>query len=242
MTALRWRVLRLLAICGILGCGDNRVVEPIQPIDSQGEPDTAPADAAPDSPPDAGPDDMPDLRWVGNMMDNSILIMPETFTADSCEMEEQCIGAPGTRRLLRFDAVTENAGPADLVVGPPPAIGVSDGNFTWSACHNHHHFNGYAVYELLDGDNVVVTGRKQAFCILDTIQRQAGKPSNGFNCSNQGLTSGWADVYQRGLACQWLDITDLPSGTYTLRTIVNPDGLLPESDATNNVYEKSVSF
>lgn len=224
---MRWLYLALL-----VGCGDNRV--PAQP--DAGEPDAPPPDAPPDSP------GMPDLRWVASAMDSSILLMPGTFTEDSCELEEHCIGAPGTRELMRFDAVSENAGNADLIVGVPPARGVSDARFTWSTCHDHHHFNGYALYELIGGDDVVVSGRKQAFCILDTIQRDHTAPSNGYTCTNQGLTAGWGDVYARALPCQWIDITGLRAGTYTLRVTINPDGLLPESDLTNNVYTKEVTL
>lgn len=235
--------MRAVIVLGLLAaCGDNRVPEPNVPADTTPlDPDAAvAADAAPDAPDDAITG--PDLTWVASIMDNSILIMPGTFTADSCEMQEACIGAEGTRRLLRFDAVTENVGLEDLVLGPPPAAGVSNATFTWSECHGHHHFEGYASYELLDDDGVVVTGRKQAFCLLDTLQRQVGKPSNGYVCSNQGLTAGWADVYSRGLSCQWIDITDVPAGTYTLRVVVNPSNLLPETDLTNNVYTREVTL
>ena len=159
---------------------------------------------------------------------------------------------PRARRLLQYCA---NASPLrgdgrfsdrwlrrDLIVGVPPAQGVSDARFSWSACHGHHHFNGYAQYELLDGDAVVVAGRKQAFCILDTFQRDLAQPSHGYNCTNQGLTAGWGDIYTRSLPCQWLDVTELPAGTYTLRVTINPDQLLPESDLTNNVYTKEVTL
>lgn len=225
---MRWLLLSML------GCGDNRV---------PAVPDAAPdGPVIPDAPPDTPPPGMPDLRWVASAMDSSILMMPGTFTADSCEMAEQCVGAPGTRQLLRFDAISENAGNADLIVGVPPAQGVSDARFSWSACHGHHHFNGYAQYELLDGDAVVVAGRKQAFCILDTFQRDLAQPSHGYNCTNQGLTAGWGDIYTRSLPCQWLDVTELPAGTYTLRVTINPDQLLPESDLTNNVYTKEVTL
>jgi hypothetical protein len=226
---MRWLLLAML------GCGDNRV-----PAVPDAEPDGP--GSLPDAPPDTPPPGMPDLRWATSAMDSSILMMPGTFTADSCEMAEQCIGAPGTRQLLRFDAISENAGNADLIVGVPPAPGVSDARFVWSACHGHHHFNGYAQYELLDGDDVVVAGRKQAFCILDTFQRDPAQPSHGYNCANQGLTAGWGDIYTRSLPCQWLDVTELPAGTYTLRVTINPDQLLPESDATNNVYTKEVTL
>ncbi len=242
MNALSCGVVRELLVLSLIGCGDNNVLEPVQPSDGPSTDTPADDDAPLDSPPDTPSGPLADLRFVTGPMDSSILFMPGTFTANSCEMQEQCTGAAGTRQLLRFDTITENAGTADLIVGAPPAQGISDATFTWSPCHGHHHFNGYAIYELVDNNNVVVSGRKQAFCILDTIQREVGKPSNGYNCSNQGLTAGWADVYQRTLPCQWIDITGLPSGAYTLRVTVNPDHLLPESDLTNNVYEKSVTF
>ena len=126
---MRWLLLAML------GCGDNRV-----PAVPDAEPD-GPV-PAPDAPPDTPPPGMPDLRWAANAMDSSILLLPGTFTADSCELAEQCIGAPGTRQLLRFDAISENVGDGDLIVGVPPAAGVSDTRFAWSACHGHHHFNG----------------------------------------------------------------------------------------------------
>ncbi len=42
------------------------------------------------------------------------------------------------------------------------------------------------------------------------------------------------DLYKADLDCQWIDITDVPSGLYDLRLIVNPDYLIPESDHDNN--------
>jgi len=42
------------------------------------------------------------------------------------------------------------------------------------------------------------------------------------------------DLYSSNLDCQWIDITDVPSGFYLLRLQVNPDYLVPESDHDNN--------
>ena len=42
------------------------------------------------------------------------------------------------------------------------------------------------------------------------------------------------DLYGSHLDCQWIDITDVPLGTYTLRLRVNPDYLVLESDYKNN--------
>ena len=37
----------------------------------------------------------------------------EDFTAEDCEVQEQCILAPGHRLLLRFDDVIQNLGLGD---------------------------------------------------------------------------------------------------------------------------------
>ena len=39
-----------------------------------------------------------------------------------------------------------------------------------------------------------------------------------------------------------LDVTDVVPGTYTLRITVNPEGVIDESDTTNNVFTKQVSL
>ena len=59
----------------------------------------------------------------------------------------------------------------------------------------HHHVTNYASYELVDGDGVVVTARKQAFCLEDDEQVQLGAQPTGYSCANQGISRGWADVY-----------------------------------------------
>jgi hypothetical protein len=220
----------------LFACGDNRLI-------ARDVLEDAPiADAAidgRDAPPDVAL--VPDLSPVAaSMMTHTITI--DTFTGSSCEFIEQCIGGVGQRRLLKFDTVTQNLGTADLVVGAPPAMGVSEPPFEWSPCHNHHHFSGFASYELLDGTGVVVSGHKQAFCILDTTRVTPGAPSQGYTCVNQGMSKGWADVYSRGLPCQWVDITDVAAGTYTLRVRINPDGALIESDYSNNEFTRSITL
>jgi hypothetical protein len=78
------------------------------------------------------------------------------------------------------------------------------------------------------------TGLKQAFCWLDS-QRVSGNLPGRYNCSNQGITAGWSDVYGRSLDCQWIDITGLAPGVYQLRVSVNDTHLLvTESNYDNN--------
>lgn len=85
-----------------------------------------------------------------------------------------------------------------------------------------------------EGD-LLLAGHKQAYCWLDN-QRVSGERIAQFrNCNEQqGLTAGWADIYIRGLDCQWIDITDLAPGTYQLRLKVNTGLFVHESDYTNN--------
>jgi hypothetical protein len=102
----------------------------------------------------------------------------------------------------------------------------------------HVHFVHYARYRLLttDGKEMGV-GRKQAFCLLDLepYSLDATDPPVRYSCDDQGIHRGWADVYDAGLDCQWLDVTDVPDGDYQLEVHVNPEQILPEKDYDNNV-------
>ena len=175
-------------------------------------------------------------------MDGSALIVNIDFAPTDCAVVEGCIAMPGPRRLLTFDTVSENVGTADLVVGQVPPPGQSNGIFVWSPCHMHHHIAGYADFELLSGTASVAVGHKQGFCLEDDEQTVPLGPSHGYNCSFQGLTPGWADVYGNGLPCQWLDITDVPHGDYSLHVVIDASGRLPDSDPTNNQWTTSVTL
>ena len=79
-----------------------------------------------------------------------------------------------------------------------------------------------------------ITGLKQAFCWLDSQRVQGSAPAH-YNCSNQGITAGWSDVYGRTLDCQWIDITGLPAGNYQMRASVNDTHtIVTESNYANN--------
>lgn len=58
-----------------------------------------------------------------------------------------------------------------------------------------------------------------------------------FHCAygTQGISKNCADVYRYDIDCQWVDVTDMPSGRFTLTLAVDPVGLVPETDETNNV-------
>jgi hypothetical protein len=231
-------VRRLLALLAVCACGDNLLVPPDatkpRPFPPLG---IAQPDAAVD-----GPIGTPDLRLIPEEMVDTLDLVNEAFDGGACAVVEQCVGGPGLRRLLKFDTVTMNGGTGDLVLGPPPDDGTSDMTFEWSPCHGHHHVTGYASYDLLDANGVVIAGHKQAFCLQDIQQVQPGAGSRGYNCNNQGMSVGWADVYARSLPCQWIDVTGVAPGTYTLRVRVNPDGKLPDDDPSNNEFTTTTTL
>jgi hypothetical protein len=161
----------------------------------------------------------------------------------SCSVYEGCVNGIGWRRVLRFDTKTANIGASDLILGIPanhPDL------YTYSPCHEHHHFDNYAAYYLLDGDDVIAAGHKQAFCLVDWESWAwdgLGEEDRVYSCFNQGLTLGWSDTYGAQLDCQWIDVTDVPIGNYTLRMEVNmppPEkahSTLVERRYDNNVLE-----
>jgi hypothetical protein len=180
-----------------------------------------------------------DLVLLGERTLSSITLQERPFEADSCAIVEGCVGGPGVRALMRFDTVIHNRGSGNLVVGPPDP---DDARWEYSPCHRHYHFNGVATYELLDASGVVASGHKQAFCLVDTIPIDPGAGCASYTCNDQGIAAGWADIYGRSLDCQWIDITGLPAGAYTLRVRINPEQVLPEADFSNNVYETEISL
>jgi hypothetical protein len=202
------------------------------------------ADAAVDSEdaPDADvPRGVPDLQFVENEITGSVVVDEPYFWPDDCAVVEGCVAQAGTRRLVHFATNTQNAGTGNLSVGVPPPQGESNETFVWSACHKHHHYANYVDYQLMNATGVVLTARKQGFCLEDSAQVHAGTVKH-YTCFNQGISVGWEDQYLNDLACQWIDVTGLPSGEYTLQMTVNPLRTLPESNYDNNVLTLDVNL
>ena len=69
-----------------------------------------------------------------------------------------------------------------------------------------------------------------------------------YHCMDQGISMGWTDIYEAELDCQWIDITDVEPGDYTLHIEVNypraKEGTptLVERDYDNNVLEVGVTI
>jgi hypothetical protein len=155
------------------------------------------------------------------------------FDGDSCAIAEGCVGGAGWRRLLMFTATMQNVGDEDAVlgdVGEGSAI-VANNMVSFSACHQHMHFNHYGRFAWGDDDQL---GSKRAFC-LESTSRYANNEAtplvHPYSCEFQGTAAGWGDDYIAGLDCQWIDVTTVDVGdapTAALTFEVNPDGFLCE--------------
>lgn len=161
----------------------------------------------------------------------------------SCTLAEQCVGAPGWRRLLQFTASHKNVGAEALEIGAIDYF--MDGSvasqliahnvYEYSLCHGHYHFMHYGVFSFGDTPN---TNAKRGFCLQSTnrfTNNEYGSLNNPYaDCSYQGVGPGWGDEYRAGLECQWLDVTDVDTRaapvTKQLRIAANPDGFLCEGN------------
>lgn len=158
------------------------------------------------------------------------------FDTISCASVEGCVSGTGWRRLLRFTVSALNQGYLDLAPGDPSDMPEL---FEYSPCHAHFHFEDFARYYLLETTTqaIALTGRKQAYCMLDSHRVFDGMRSpcqSAYSCENQGVSVGWVDTYSQSLDCQWLDITDVAPGSYDLYVVLNPRRIFHESSWENN--------
>jgi hypothetical protein len=171
-----------------------------------------------------------DLFADGDAAADTVQVITRFFPPDHCAVVEGAT-QPGTRRLLRFDTVIANLGDTDLVIGDPaaPEPPLQPDDFEYSPCHDHYHFTGFAEYELRDSTGAVVgLGHKQAFCLVDSLRYASGSTTGAFDCDFQGISSGWADLYDRTLDGQWVDVTGVAPGNYTLVITVDAADEFPE--------------
>ena len=229
---MRTTALAALVMVAACGGGDDDGGGGGGDIDGgAGAEDAAALDAAA---PDAGP--AADLVVLGARATASLVIDQQDFAEGSCALVEGCIGASGTRTLLRFDTVAVNRGDATLEL-PVPADGEP---WVYGACHDHYHLEGFNRYDLVDGDgNTVAQTRYDAFCVDDFEPIDDGAADEPvFECGAsepQGLSVGWGwTLAGDGIPCQWIDITDIEPGDYDLHITVNDDGVGVESDYANN--------
>lgn len=172
----------------------------------------------------------------------------------------------GGRTLLRLSTATANigVGPLEFVGSTSHPDGTQDvlqrvyddagghadrlaGQFEFHPEHDHVHFADFAQYNLravTEGNGVgevLATGGKTSFCLLDLDEYDLGLPGaadeprySGCN-TTQGLSVGWADVYDRELPDQWIDVTGVPLGPQWLEVVIDPENRIEELNDANNV-------
>jgi hypothetical protein len=126
------------------------------------------------------------------------------------------------------------------------------GEFGWhGANHQHWHFEDFAGYRLLDSQKkLAVRSRKASFCLANTdavdytIPNADWHPDNtdlGSDCGGrdaqslrQVLSNGSGDTYHQFRAGQAFPIRKLEDGVYYIEVVANPNGIIVESDTTDN--------
>jgi len=155
-----------------------------------------------------------------------------------CEVVEKSVGGTGWRRLLQFTTSDQNVGERDLTIGGVDyTLSGHAGDldryhlYEFSPCHHHFHFRYYGAFSW-HGKGGPTVNSKQGFCLQSTYRaanRETSPLLNQFaGCDYQGISAGWLDQYQIGLANQWLDTTDIPPGVGARSFHSNPYGLLCE--------------
>lgn len=129
--------------------------------------------------------------------------------------------------------------------------------------HVHWHLEPFDRYELrrVQDYKQVATDRKQGFC-LGSRRRISdfsyvpydgpfgNQDWNGSCMANQpdadtvteGIQVGWADDYPPLVEGQQIDITHVPAGRYYLVHRANADGVIRESDLSNNASSVQISI
>ncbi|HEX7195295.1 MAG TPA: cell wall-binding repeat-containing protein [Candidatus Limnocylindria bacterium] len=114
--------------------------------------------------------------------------------------------------------------------------------------HDHWHIQGVMLYQLWSNNGVVRRGSKVGFCFLDSRRYNLSLPGapqsqvypervcgDSNDLSNRmGLSVGWGDEYPANFAFQWIDITGLPAGEYTVQARADEQNWYVESSDTNN--------
>ncbi|MEU3622844.1 lysyl oxidase family protein [Amycolatopsis coloradensis] len=135
--------------------------------------------------------------------------------------------------------------------------------------HQHWHLMNFERFSLVSKQGkTVVTDRKNGFCLGDRFRvadiDKLGRVPGEFGpdaelaqrlrankCRHhepdaldvvEGISVGSGDDYKYDVDFQWLDITDVPSGTYDLVNTVNDDRTLAETNYDNNSSSIALSI
>jgi putative cell wall-binding protein len=114
--------------------------------------------------------------------------------------------------------------------------------------HDHWHIQGVMLYQMWSGNGAVRRGTKVGFCFLDSYRFNLAMPGapqsqvypervcgdRGDLTNRMGLSVGWGDDYPANFAYQWIDITTMPAGDYTVQARADEQNWYLESNESNN--------
>jgi hypothetical protein len=156
-----------------------------------------------------------DLVPVKEGLENNYSVYKYIDCLKSCEKNECLNGKCGWRKLILFDTTDVNVGKENVFVGNISyTYNVNEFDekeyhnmFYYDICHKHAHYAGYVEF-----DYNGTTGGKLGFCMQDTNRiinhRDVSVHSTFDSCKTQGMSPGFGDTYNRGLPCQWFDVTE----------------------------------
>jgi hypothetical protein len=130
------------------------------------------------------------------------------------------------------------------------------GEYAWHEPHSHYHFQDFADYQLrrlgLDGRpdysdaGLLARSEKVSFCLVDStlVDTLDPAPPLFLTCGpdRQGVSPGWADIYDVGTPGQELPIEGLPDGRYALVVSMDHPNRIAETDDTDNTLEVIVEL
>ena len=114
--------------------------------------------------------------------------------------------------------------------------------------HDHWHIQGVMLYQMWSADGAVRRGTKVGFCFLDSYRYDLSLPGapqspvypervcgdRGDLTNRMGLSVGWGDDYPANFAYQWIDISTLAPGDYTVQARADEQNWYLESNESNN--------
>jgi hypothetical protein len=143
-------------------------------------------------------------------------------------------------------------------------------SYEFHPAHAHFHYKNFGQAFLYrprpDGTlEKVRQSRKNGFCMIDVEDTRfglddSGQPYKGeaprtylfprcnaptehdqFGTSMvNGISVGWADVYNWFLADQYIEISGVPDGVYVLETVANPAGTVHETTQADNTARVTI--
>jgi hypothetical protein len=192
---------------------------PSEPRGSRSEPAVEPQA-------DAGADALPDLRLEAPER-GSVNFRQARFVDESCEVLDGCATETGSRSLMGLEFALRNDGAVPIELGSPSEADI----FQRSRCDKAS-IPGLFAAELRDERGRVVSrGSLATKCIASD--------GGDYSCTSQGLGADESSEQPQG-ACDFLDITDVEPGEYTISVTVNPERQIEEADYDNNTIEWTI--